>query len=232
MCLYSWQHDVGTGMAYVEYNWWKGPVAPPPEYISYYDTQEMKYMTITYLPEATGGTMNGDCDDDDDIVLETADLLNDEIDTVDEVDSLREELATEDTILDAEAREIDRLQNELAAKNDKAEIKRDWLGRPKVDETTYKNHLDIPVQQNVFEVHGKTFHSFNEALQFEVLTDLKNKTFAFDRYGFEDHAIEAEDNKPNSVESLGEFCIPLDCLAQNIDEISLILREYQQKKQR
>jgi hypothetical protein len=182
----------------------------------------------------TGGTMSKEEEyeydtPEKDIVLETFNELEDEIDNVDDADFLERELEEEEEI-------NHRLRAELAAEKGvdrtATEIKRDWLGRPKVDETTYKNHLDLPVEEKVFTVHGKNFHSYNEALQFEVLTDLKNKTFAFDRYGFEYHAIEAEDNKTDSVESLGEFCIPLDCLAQNIDEISLILREYQQKKQR
>jgi hypothetical protein len=223
-------------MADVSYSWWDGPPTEPPKYFTRIDEQGR--MCVYPDPASltvTGGTMSGDydtiddLDGDDDIVIDTFNELEEEIDIVDTASVLEREL-------DAEEAENARLRSELAAEKGvdrtATEIKRDWLGRPKVDETTYKNHLDLPVEEKVFTVHGKNFHSYNEALQFEVLTDLKNKTFAFDRYGFEDHAIEAEDNKPYSVENLGEFCIPLDCLAQNIDEISLILREYQQKKQR
>lgn len=187
----------------------------------------------------------GEWDEKDD-VLETAELLKDEIDTVDDFDMLEDELRVDDEIIAAEQRENDQLRAQLAAKSvgpdmtatevmqreGKVEIKRDWLGRRKVDETNYKEHLDVPVQENVFTVHGKSFHSFNEALQYEVLQDLKNKTFCMDRFGFEDHAVDAEDERPNSVECMGEFCIPLDLLAENIDEIALILREYEKKKQR
>lgn len=181
-------------------------------------------------------------------VLEEVEMLEDDIDMVtsfddinDEADELsnsvaylqqvNSELQNENASLQNEEvqlksqlagtdRRMHELENELAHQPAKVQ------GAQSVDVDYNSDILGTPERHDAFFVGEVSFKTKNEALQYEVLQALVDKNWC--------NGDEYDDGEYDTpLERIREtYQMPLGTLADNIDKIAMILREYEQKKDR
>lgn len=193
-------------------------------------------------------------------ILEEVDMLEDDIDMVEEFDSCETDLEkeedkvrelqiancalqnenasiqNEEVQLKSQLGGTDRHVHELERQLEEAEQQIQRIQGAKVAavpnnketnvDTTTDDVLGTPERRDAFFVGKNSFKTKNEALQFEVLQALVDEDWT-------NHDDYDDNDYDNALERIREtHQIPLGTLADNIDKIAGILREYELKKDR
>lgn len=189
-------------------------------------------------------------------ILEEVETLDTEIEEVEDFDTIEEELESENIMeIEDEAsisslqNENYKLQNEVIADeetirklekeieagaavtnyNDPFKDKEDYVET--INVSRHDENLASPKETKAFEVNGIIFKAKNSALEYEVCQRLIDIDLAEHHTDYSCSDCYDEDDG-DGLDKMGQYIIPLDVLANNIDRVAELLREYEQKKDR